>query len=464
MNSSAPARQHGAGDIPHWVFLIGRLMLSYILKVVRHNTQRNRVLTALMVLAIAVGIGASMTTLTVMRLLSGDPLPGRSQHIYYAQIDVNPQSKGKEPPDVLDYQTAVDLWKAGQADQQVLVAGSKAKVRPADGSLPAQMLSLRATTADFFSMFDVPFHFGQAWSAADDTGRTRVAVISASLNEKLFGGANSVGKVIRVANADVKIVGVLAAWRPAPLFYAVRGGRFSGGDTSSFYRQPDDVFMPFFTSLEVNGGNFQPFNCWAKRDQLENLERAPCTWIGLWVRLDDPAKVAAYKRFLDNSAAQLKQQGRVKYAENTRLRTLGEWLDFNLVVPADVKLQTVLAFAFLAICLINVVALLLAKFLRHSPEIGLRRALGATRGAIFAQCLAEAACIGLLGGVTGLLLTLFGLYLVRQQPVSYVDLAYLDVPMFCMTFALSVAVSLLAGIIPALRATLIQPAVQLNQL
>jgi putative ABC transport system permease protein len=59
---------------------------------------------------------------------------------------------------------------------------------------------------------------------------------------------------------------------------------------------------------------------------------------------------------------------------------------------------------------------------------------------------------------------LFGLYLVRQQPVPYVDLAYLDVPMFLMTFALSVLVSLLAGIIPALRATLIQPIVQLNQL
>ncbi|WP_255755865.1 ABC transporter permease [Massilia sp. erpn] len=421
-------------------------------------------MTALMVLAIAVGIGASMTTLTVMRLLSGDPLPGRSQEIYYAQIDVNPQSKGKEPPDVLDFRTAVDLWNARQADQQTLVAGSKAKVRPADSPLPPQMLSLRATTADFFSMFNVPFQFGQAWNPSDDTDRARVAVISSSLNEKLFGGANSVGKILRIANSDVRIVGVLAEWRPAPLFYAVRGGRFSGGDTSAFYNQPDKVFTPFFTGLEINGENFKPFNCWAKRDALESLERAPCTWVGLWLRLDSPSKVAAYKRFLDNTAAQLKDQGRVTYAENTRLRTLMEWLDFNLVVPSDVKLQTVLAFAFLAICLVNVVALLLAKFLRHSREIGLRRALGATRAAIFLQCLAEAGFIGLLGGVLGLFLTLLGLYLVRHQPVPYVDLAYLDLPMFLMTFALSMVVSLLAGVIPALRATLIQPAVQLNQL
>jgi len=445
------------------LFAIGNFMLRYILKVVQHNTQRNKVLTALMVLAIGVGIGASMTTLAVMRLLSGDPLPGRSQNIYYAQVDVNPQSKGQEPPDVLDYQTAVDLWNAKQADQQTLVAGSTAKVRPTDSSLPPQMLSLRATTADFFSMFNVPFKFGQAWSASDDSGRTRVVVISSTLNEKLFGGANSVGKILRIANSDVRIVGVLDEWRPAPLFYAVRGGRFSGGDTSSFYSQPDDVFIPFFSGLEINGENFRPFSCWAKRDPSDNLERSPCTWIGLWVRLDDPARVAAYKRFLDNSASQLKDEGRVKYAENTRLRMLSDWLDFNLVVPGDVKLQAVLAAAFLAICLVNVVALLLAKFLRHSREIGLRRALGATRVAIFIQCLAEAGFIGVLGGMLGLLLTQLGLYLVRQQPVPYVDLAYLDIPMFLTTFALSFVVSLIAGLIPALRATMIQPAVQLNQ-
>ena len=82
-----------------------------------------------------------------------------------------------------------------------------------------------------------------------------------------------------------------------------------------------------------------------------------------------------------------------------------QWLDFNHVVPSDVRLQTWLAFAFLAICLFNTVGLLLAKFLRRSGEIGVRRALGATRGAVFAQCLVEAGLIGLLGGIGGWLLT-----------------------------------------------------------
>ena len=53
-------------------------MFVYYLDLALRSLKRNRTLTALMVIAIAVGIGASMTTLTVMHLLSGDPLPGRS--------------------------------------------------------------------------------------------------------------------------------------------------------------------------------------------------------------------------------------------------------------------------------------------------------------------------------------------------------------------------------------------------
>jgi putative ABC transport system permease protein len=143
---------------------------------------------------------------------------------------------------------------------------------------------------------------------------------------------------------------------------------------------------------------------------------------------------------------------------------LMEWLDFNGVVPSDVKLQTMLAFAFLVICLCNVVGLLLAKFLRRGGEIGLRRALGATRGTVFAQYLVEAGVIGFLGGIGGLGLTLLGLAMVRMQPVPYADFVHLDVSMFLVTFALSVGVSVLAGMLPAMRASLVEPALQLKVL
>ena len=125
-----------------------------------------------------------------------------------------------------------------------------------------------------------------------------------------------------------------------------------------------------------------------------------------------------------------------------------EWLDFNKVVPGDVRLQLWLAFGFLLVCLVNTVGLLLAKFLRRGGEIGVRRALGASRRAIFTQCLVEAGTVGLAGGVLGLGLALLGLWAVRQQPASYAELAHLDPSMLLATFALAIVASLLAGCCP----------------
>ena len=440
------------------------IVIGYYIDLALHGLRRNKVLTALMIVAIAVGIGASMTTLTIMHLLAGDPLRGRSGQIFYPQVEPDPGSKAREPHDVMDYQSAMDLWSARRADRQALVINSRVKLLAPDTRLPPLMLSMLSTTTDFFTMFEVPIRFGRPWTAEDDAAHARVAVISADLNDRLFGGQNSVGRTLRLKNSDVRIVGVLAPWRPSPLFYDVRGGRFSSGDTANFYDKPEGVITPFTTALEVNDGNFVPFTCWSNPTTPGHLQNASCVWVALWVQLGDAARVASYRRFLDGYVAQQHALGRITRVDNTRLRSLPEWLDFNGVVPGDVKLQTSLAFAFLAICLCNVVGLLLAKFLRRGGEIGLRRALGATRRAVFIQCLVEAGVIGALGGLGGLLLTLFGLWLVRRQPVPYADFVHLDTSMFLATFVISVGASLVAGLLPAARASLVEPALQLKVL
>ncbi|MGM3262627.1 ABC transporter permease, partial [Klebsiella pneumoniae] len=98
-----------------------------------------------------------------------------------------------------------------------------------------------------------------------------------------------------------------------------------------------------------------------------------------WVEMD-PAKAGDYRRYLENYSTQQREAGRFKHPPNVRLRTVMEWLDFNGAVPSDVRLQLWLALGFLGVCLVNTVGLLLAKFLRRSGEIGVRRALGASRG------------------------------------------------------------------------------------
>ena len=438
-------------------------MFAYYLDLAIRSLRRNQVLTALMVLAIAVGIGASMTTLTVVHLLSGDPLPGRSGTIFFPQVDPSPDPGAKsQPRDMMDYRSAMDLWSARRADRQTLISDISLKLTAPELKQPPLMASVLTTTADFFSMFAVPLRYGHPWSAEDDARRGRSVVISADLNDKLFGGADSTGRTLRLNGTDLRIVGVRGAWRPSPQFYEVAGGRFAEGKTASFYARPQDVFMPFSTAREIAPDRFGVFTCWGTPGP--DLEVAPCVWVMLWVQLNDPAKARDYARFVAGYAAQQKTLGRFVHADNTRMMSLMQWLDFNRVVPSDTQLQMWLAFAFLLICVCNTVGLLLAKFLRRGGEIGLRRALGASRGAVLAQFLVEAGLIGLLGGIGGWLLTLLGLWVVRSQPVEYADLVHLDATMLLVTFALALAASLLAGFLPALRASRVAPGLQLKTL
>jgi putative ABC transport system permease protein len=441
-------------------------VFAYYLDLALRSLKRNKLLTVLMVLAIAIGIGASMTTLTVMHLLSGDPLPGKSAHIFYPQVDPTPADwyNKSHPLEVMDDRSALDLWSAHRADRQALIVQSPVKVSAPGVDRPPLMLTLLATTSDFFPMFEVPFEYGSAWTPSDETGRARVAVISSNLNDKLFGGKNSVGNTLRLKDSDVRIVGVLKPWRPTPLFYDAEGGFTGNGYDTSYYAKPEDVFMPYQSALEVNDGNFFQFTCWGNGAAVPgHLEGSPCLWVALWVELDSAAKVAGYRAFLKHYAEQQKALGRFANTD-TRMLDLMQRLDYAQVIPKNVRLQTWLAFAFLAICLFNTVGLLLAKFLRRAGEIGVRRALGASRRSVFAQCLTEAGLIGFIGGAGGWLLTLLGLWLVRRQQAPYSDLVHMDTSMFVITFALAVAVSLLAGALPALRASRIAPALQLKTL
>ena len=107
--------------------------------------------------------------------------------------------------------------------------------------------------------------------------------------------------------------------------------------------------------------------------------------------------------------------------------------------------------------------LLLARFLRRSGEIGVRRALGATRATIHLQFLVEAGVIGLGGGLLGLLFTGIGvLGIDRVLPPVYARLAQIDGALLALTLGIAVLATLLASLYPAYRASRIEPAWQLK--
>jgi putative ABC transport system permease protein len=431
-------------------------MFAYYLDLALRSLKRNKVLTALMVLALALGIGATITTLTVLRLLSGDPLPGLSGQLFYPQLDPYPSDgyvPGQSKPQAtLSYGDAMNLMRAHRATRQALVALTPAKIAPQKAGERAFYSDGVMTTSDFFPMFGTPFEYGTGWSAADDENASRVIVIASFLNDKLFDGVNSVGRTLRVNDHDYRIVGVLRRWAPQPRFYAVDlGGRG--------YGEGDGVFLPL-RAARADRMSPQNVNCWEVAD-IHKLETANCMWLGMWVELPGTGAVSRYRTFLANYVQQQISLGRFHRTDNSLPDLMG-WLSDQRIVPDDARMQAALALGFLLICVVNTVGLLLAKCLRRSQEIGVRRALGATRGAIFAQFMVEAAIVGLAGGVIGLILAELGLWGVRHQPAEYASLAHLDLSMFAFTFVVALVASLMAGLLPAWRACVVAPAPQLK--
>jgi putative ABC transport system permease protein len=132
-------------------------------------------------------------------------------------------------------------------------------------------------------------------------------------------------------------------------------------------------------------------------------------------------------------------------------------------VPPESRISLMVALGFFAICLVNTIGLLLAKFMRRAAEIGVRRALGAPRGEIYRQFLIEAGTVGLAGGLLGLLLTavgMFGVGLLFEPEIA--RLAHLDVSLVAMTLLVAVVATVLAAFYPTWRAAKVQPAWQLK--
>lgn len=259
---------------------------------------------------------------------------------------------------------------------------------------------------------------------------------------------------MRIGRHDYRIVGVLRHWAPQPRFYVLNlGGRG--------YGRSDAVFMPLQTAID---DGMQPKSelCYGSGD-YSKLRTAPCRWLGMWIELADPGQADAYKRFLSHYVQQQIAAGRLSNSA-IALPNLMQRLRKAHVVPDDAQLEAYIAFGFLLICVVNTVGLLLAKCLKRKREIGVRRALGASRKAIFAQFLTEAGIIGIAGGVLGLIFALIGLWGVRQQPADYAQLAYLDAGMFVATFVVALIASLIAGLLPAWRACVVAPAPQLKSI
>lgn len=440
-------------------------MFAYYVRLAAISIRKNAVMSALMVCAVALGIGACMTFANITYLLAKDPIPAKSDVLYAVQLDSwspdNPYRADGTPPPQLTYLDATALMQAQYADEppalrQAAMSGTAFVVEPDSKDERPFDATGRATYGGFFAMFDVPFLFGQGWDAEADAGREQVAVLSRAVNERLFGGENSVGRNLRLSGSTYRVVGVLDNWKPLPKFYDLNGDAIGN---------PADIFVPFslMAALELpRRGNT---NCWKPLDGdgIEAFLASECIWIQFWAELPNEAEKLRYLAFLDNYAREQKRLGRFQRPLNNRVRDVNEWLDDRIEGTEPATMLLAVGAMFLAVCLLNTVGLLLAKFLGRAPEIGLRRALGASKRAVFCQYLVESGCIGMLGGAGGVAAAWFGLRGIEALFGDVIaNLLVFDGAMVALAVVLAVACTLAAGLYPTWRACNVQPAAQLK--
>jgi putative ABC transport system permease protein len=443
------------------------------LRLALRSLRRNPVLSALMISAIAVGIAASMISITLYHARAGHPIPWKDDTLYAVTLDNRdnepPQSFERHPeypPFQVTYRDARALYASTIPVHAVMMYRSSQVITPATRGVKPFGVDVRVTTADFFKTFDVPFLYGTGWSRPEDDAPAAVIVLSRFMNQKLFGGANSVGREVVLDGHPYRVVGVIAAWMPQPRYYDLNtmGGGFD---------IPEDIFMPFGWLQARRLMTYGNINCnrRAKIEGFDALLTQDCVWLQYWVELRGRADRDRFQAFVDGYTDEERRHGRFPRKNNNRIVDVPTWLGMSDVVGDDSRLLLALGFIFLAVCVINTLGLLLAKFLSAAPISGLRRALGARRLDIVRQHVIEVVVVGLLGGALGVVLTLGGLAALKgllfadrldsdnsDRLTLVQSLVHMDTTVLALAIGLSLLTGVLAGLYPAYRIGKLAPA------
>ena len=445
-------------------------MLAYNMRLALQSFKRNPGLTALMVGAIALGIAACVVTMTVYHAMSGDPIWWKSDRLYAVTMDNWDPNQPYDmaypqlPPPQLPYRDALHIAESGIPLRHVIMHRDRGVLTGGAAQSRPDSASTRITSADFFAAFDVPFLYGGGWHASADAAAEPVIVLSKKENELLFGGTNSVGRTIRWNDLEFRIIGVLDDWFPRPRFYDL---------SSDTFAPPEDAFIPFgWTEARQKLPGSGDHHCWKSEPahSFQDYLNADCDWIQLWVELPDARTRERMQTFIDSYWAEQRKTGRFQRPRNNRLTDVKQWLLDRHVVANDDRILVGLAFAFLVVCLINTVGLLLAKFLNGAALTGVRRALGASRRQVFIQHMVETGLLAAAGALLGLILAAAGLWGLRSLYAvqatlgasGYQDLAHFDVASIVIAVALAVLAALTAGLYPAWRVGRLPPAVYLK--
>lgn len=367
--------------------------------------------TAVVVVTLALGIGANAAIFSVVNgvLMTPLPFPEPERLMGLHQSKPNFLAGAITYPNFRDWQTMNETFSA--------IAITRGHGFNLTGSGESERVTARLVSADFFTVLGGGFALGRNFAASEDQpGAGPVIVVSAGFWQRKFGGAPDVlGKSLTLDDKSYTIIGVLPAG-----------------------------FALFDADIYALIGQW---NAPAMRNRSAGLG---LHGIG---RLKPGVTVAQARGDLDrvmrNLAAAYPQANRDNGAT---VIPLDEQLVGGVRLPLLLLLGAV-GFVLLIAC-VNVSNLLLARSTGRAGEFATRAALGADRGRLLRQTLTESTLLAALGGGLGLILAAWG----TQAALSVLPTALprardvgVDARVLVFTAAVSLLIGVLSGLAPALR-------------
>jgi putative ABC transport system permease protein len=413
--------------------------LLYNLRLVGKSLRRDRWFTIVMVFSQALGVSLFVTALTTVRRYSnmaGQVRPGAYRvegdpdtllRTLYRQTQF--AGFGSFSAAFLDLPAARALTATGIATESSTTFVAVMAGGPVEQ--PPRRLPVRFCDADLFGLFNVEFLYGGPWRREDERGPStaRVTVLADIANQQLFGGANSVGRMVRVGGEDFRVVGVTR--QPS--------GKLNMWDFGVAPENVGHAIVPMAladTLRPVPELSWPPLvgsSTWA------TTAASRVAFVEYWVRLTAPAARARFEAAMSTSAPR------------ARLVSGDDVVTRHQHAPPPYRIFLIFTLVLLEASVINVMRMLLAKASSRSAEIGIHRALGAGRGTIFARQLCEGVLVSLAGSLVGLALALPTVAAFdRLVPDSPVKLA-LTPYVVATTLLVCLLASLVSGIYPAWR-------------
>jgi putative ABC transport system permease protein len=404
---------------------VAKVPFAEILSMAAESLWNNRLRTALTMLGVIIGIAAVIAITSIGQGIQKSTenqlqaLGTNSINVLTGSARAGGISQGGGSASTL---TLEDAEAVAQAPAVKLVSAYLQRTRQVSYSNQNTSTTVIGTDVNYSPIRNTFPNEGRYFDQEDIDKARSLAVLGSKVKSDLFGRANALGERIRIQGEQYEVIGIMET----------KGA--SGG-----FDQDDRLFIPLKNMSARQVGN----------NALRGIAVS-----GFWVQALDESELEAAQFQLTNL---LRLRHKIYPPQPDDFRIVNQ-TDIVSAFTNIVGLLTLMVGAIAAISLIvggiGIANIMLVSVVERTREIGVRKALGATRSAILNQFLTEAILVSGLGGVLGIGLGVaiaFGTATIFQFPFLVSIWAVIA------GFGLSMVVGLVAGVIPARSAAKLDP-------